>query len=131
MFRIRSLLLTYFTLSELYQVSSARITFGDMVDRQGIQETNLETVAGRTEMPKVGISSDTWDDEITFGLSRSKLAIFIRGYIRGISANKEMCHSCLLVYDYIFYTVVAIEDLYEEWMFQDGMGVDGSYRIFK
>ena len=123
--------MTYFTLSELYQVSSARITFGDMVDRQGIQETKLETVAGRTEMPKVGIASDTWDEEITFGLSRSKLAIFIRGYIRGISANKEMCHSCLLVYDYIFYTVVAIEDLYEEWMFQDGMGVDGSYRIFK
>ena len=83
------------------------------------------------EEPQVGIATDTWDENILFGLTRSKLAIFIRGYIRGISANKEMCHSCLLVYDYIFYTVVAIEDLYEEWIFQDGMGIDGSYRIFK
>ena len=91
----------------------------------------MKTALVVEEQPQVGISTDEWDAEITFGLSRTKLAIFIRGYIRGISANKEMCHSCLLVYDYIYYTVIAIEDLYEEWIFQDGMGIDGSYRIFK
>ena len=84
-----------------------------------------------TGKPLVGISTDTWNAQVNFGLTRSKLAIFIRGYVRGISASKDKCHSCLLVYEYIYYAVVAIEDLYEEWLFQDGMGVDGSYRIFK
>ena len=36
----------------------------------------------------------------------------------------------MLVYKYIYFTVLNIEELYFEWM-SDGMGVDGSYRIFK
>ena len=85
------------------------------------------TQNARQGSPKVGIFDG---DERYFGLSKSKVDVFLRGYIRGISADADCVHSCFDKYEYIYYSVLTIEELYFEWM-SDAMGVEGSYRIFK
>ena len=115
MFRTCSLLLIYLTFSELSLISSAGVALDNVMKRQAIQD--MKTVVVETEGPEVGIATEIFDSNSNFAMTRSKLEIYIRGYIRGISADKKYCHSCLLVYDYIYYAVVTIEELYEEWIF--------------
>ena len=81
----------------------------------------------RSTIPRVGVFDG---DKRYFGLTKSKVDIFLRGYIRGISADQECVHSCFDKYEYIYYSVLTIEELYFEWS-SDAMGIEGSYRIFK
>mmetsp|Transcript_28264 Transcript_28264/g.37729 ORF Transcript_28264/g.37729 Transcript_28264/m.37729 type:complete len:103 (+) Transcript_28264:328-636(+) len=54
----------------------------------------------------------------------------IRGMMRSMSEDPEQCHSCLKAYKQVYFSVLSMEQIYDNWQ-ELSRGVDGSYRIFK
>ena len=55
-------------------------------------------------------------EEDAFALTRSGIDLFFRGFFRGLSTDPEECHSCFSYFDYMYYSVLAMEQVYMEWI---------------
>lgn len=75
------------------------------------EPTKLEY--NRKKRPVVGIFDITED---AFALTYSGADLFMRGFFRGFSNDPLECHSCFEYYDYMYYTILAIEQVYSEWI---------------
>ena len=50
-----------------------------------------------------------------YALTRSGLDLVIRGMMRSLSTDHVNCHSCMSAYDSVYFAVLALEQIYEQW----------------
>ena len=50
--------------------------------------------------------------------------------MRSLSTDPLECHSCMKAYENIYFTVLSVELIIDQWQEVRG-GIDGSYKIFK
>jgi len=68
--------------------------------------------------------------EEAYTLTDTGLDLLLRGMIRALSFEPKACHSCMKAYKQVFFAVLSLEQIYQNW--QDvGRGLEGSYLIFK
>jgi hypothetical protein len=48
----------------------------------------------------------------------TRIDLFWRGLVRGMSRSMKRCHSCFLAYENIYKVVALVEELYVEWNLQ-------------
>ena len=65
-----------------------------------------------------------------YALTSSGLDLVIRGMMRSLSKDPVECHSCMGTYDSVYFMVLSLEQVYEQWQ-AVSQGIDGSYLIFK
>ena len=63
-------------------------------------------------------------------MTRSGVDLMIRGMMRSLSTDPLACHSCMKAYENIYFTVLSVELIIDQWQEIRG-GIDGSYKIFK
>ena len=65
-----------------------------------------------------------------YALSRTGIDLVIRGMMRSLSEDPINCHSCMSAFDSVYFAVLALEQVYEQWQ-SVSQGIEGSYYIFK